>query len=80
MRSALDDAAFVHDQDLVRLENRGEAVRDDDGSAAAEGNFKSFLDRGLRFGIQVRGCLLTEHKLRDYQPCPQLDTSLLARL
>ncbi|HXP87236.1 MAG TPA: hypothetical protein VN841_21065 [Bryobacteraceae bacterium] len=51
MRSALDDAPFVHDKDLVRLEDCGEAVRDDDGSAAADGNFKCLLDRGLRFGI-----------------------------
>jgi hypothetical protein len=40
VRSAFDDAPFVHDEDLVCLEDCGEAVRDDDRSEAAEGNFK----------------------------------------
>ena len=60
MGSTLDDASFVHDEDLVRLEDGGEAVRDDDGSAAAESNFKSPLDSGLRFGIQMRGRLVQD--------------------
>ena len=60
MRSALDDAPFAHHQDLVRLQNCGEAVRDDDGSAAAKGNLERPLDCGLRFGIQMRGRLVQD--------------------
>ena len=58
VRSTLNDAPFIHDEDLVGLEDGREAVRDHDGGAPAECNFERPLDGGLGFGIQMRGRLV----------------------
>ncbi len=36
MRAALDDARLVHDEDLIRFENRAEAMRDHKAGAAGQ--------------------------------------------
>src|ERR1700716_1625063 len=53
MRSALDDASLIEDQDLVGVLHRGEAVRDDDARALAHHAAQPAKDLG--FGVRVHG-------------------------
>ena len=55
MGAAFDDGAFVQDQDLTRMTNGAEAVRDDDAGALDEQSLESFLDLALGLGIDAGG-------------------------
>ena len=55
MGATLDDAAVFNDQDLVRAANGGEAVRDDEGGAAAHQVGEALLNQGFGFGIEAGG-------------------------
>jgi len=55
MRAALDDAAFVHDEDERRLADGGETVRDDKSRPALQEDVERSLNEGLAFRIDRAG-------------------------
>jgi hypothetical protein len=59
VRAALDDAAAVHDQDLVGAADGGQAVRDDEGGAALPQPAEAVADERLALAVQAR-CRLVE--------------------
>jgi hypothetical protein len=65
--AALDDAAGVHDQDLVGIHDRRQTVRDDQRRAAARRAVEAGLD-GL-FGLRVerRGRFVKDQEWRVLQ-------------
>src|SRR5690606_37693360 len=64
VRAALDDAALVHDEDLVRALDGGEAVRDDEGGAAAAERAQPVADEGLALGVEAGGGLVEDEDAR----------------
>jgi hypothetical protein len=67
VRAALDDAAVVHDQDLVGVHDGGETVRDDQRGVAAGDAVQLGLDRFLRFRVERRGRLVEDQDARVLQ-------------
>ena len=55
MCALFDDAAFVKDNDLVRLEDGVEAMGDGDGGAALHQFASGFFEQGFGFGIEAGG-------------------------
>src|SRR5690606_3959891 len=60
VRAALDDAAMVQHQDLVRMHHGGEAVGDDQGGAAAGDAVELGLDRLFGARVERRGGLVED--------------------
>ena len=50
---ALDDATLVDDHDLIGVDDRRQAVRDDDGGAIGEGVGQRPLHQRLVFAVEV---------------------------
>ena len=55
MCPGLDDMPLLHHDDLIRVANGGEAVRDDETGAVAHQLHHSVLDMQLGAGINRRG-------------------------
>src|SRR5208337_2135802 len=53
--AALQDAAILHDQDLLGAANGGKTVRDNECGAAAHQVAQTLLDERLRFGVEAGG-------------------------
>ena len=67
MRTVLDDAALLYDENLVRLTDGREAVGYDDRCPSSKGCPKCLLDCYLGFRIEV-GCSLIKHDdVRSFQ-------------
>ena len=60
--ATLDDFALVHDADLVRAADGGEAVGDDDRCAVAHEAFQCLLDEPFRFRVERRGGLVEDEQ------------------
>src|SRR5947207_15900586 len=58
MRASLDDAAFLHHENLVRAPYGAEPVRYDESRATLHQFRQALLDQGLAFRIQAGGCLV----------------------
>jgi len=54
VRAALHDSSVLHHKNLVCLEDRGEAMGDDDRGAAGKGGFERALDGGFKTGMDRR--------------------------
>ena len=56
MRAAvLDELALVHDDDLVKIEDGVELVRDSDEGVVWEAGAKKALDMGVACSIETKG-------------------------
>jgi hypothetical protein len=75
--AALMDPALVDEQDLVRLADGGQPVRDHPGSAARQRGLERALDRHLGFGVQVRGGLVEHDDLGRLEQQPGQRHALL---
>ena len=64
VRAALDDAARVHDQNLVRIDHGGEAVRDHQRGLALRHLAQLGLDGALVRRVQRRGGLIKHQHRR----------------
>ena len=53
--AAFDDAALVHDEDLVGVADGGKAVGDDDGGASGQEALKGLLNEFFRGGVHAGG-------------------------
>ena len=60
VRAALDDAAFVQDDDLVGVLDGAEAVGDGDGGAAGHELLEGLLDAALGLGVERGGGLVED--------------------
>ena len=54
VRAAFDDTSLIHDQNLVRMDDRGQAMRNDQGCLLLRQIIKLQLDRLLCPGVQRR--------------------------
>ena len=63
MPSTLHNAPFIHDEDLVSLEDGRKAVCDHDGGAPAERSLEGPLDGCFGLGIQMCGRLVEDDNL-----------------
>ena len=64
MCPGLDDMPLLHHDDLIRVANGGEAVRDDETGAVAHQLHHSVLDMQLGAGINRGGCFIQNQNLR----------------
>jgi hypothetical protein len=53
VRPLLNDAAFLEDQDLVGILDRGEAMRHNEGRPPGEERFQCLLDQCLRLAVHT---------------------------
>ena len=67
MRAALDNDAVVEHDDLVGADHRRQAVRDDEGRAAAADPVEGVLDLLLGEAIERRGRLVEDEDRRPLQ-------------
>ncbi len=58
MRARFDDPASLHDDDLVRLSNRGQPVSDDDRRPVTHEIRKCLLDEDLGLSVECRSCFV----------------------
>ncbi len=63
----LDNVALLHDEDAVGLQNGREAVRDDDGRAAAHQFLQRLLHQLFAFGVECRGRFVEQQDRRVAQ-------------
>ena len=70
MRAFLDDSTAVQDQDAVGLEDRCEAMGDDEGGSADHQLVECLLDENLAFGVERRGRLVEQQNGRVAQDRP----------
>ena len=61
VRAALDDPSVVDHEDAIGVDDRRQAVRDDDRGSAAQDLVERLLDRELRLGVEVRRRLVEDH-------------------
>src|SRR5687767_10452513 len=79
VRSTLDDSPAIEHQNLRRVLNRGEPVRDHEHGAALEEPIDRFLHETLRFGIERRrGLIENEDGWIDEQRTRDRDALSLA--
>jgi len=78
--ASLDDAAFVHDEDLVRVEGGREAMGDDERRRVVRSRFEVDEDRLLDLAIEGGGRLVEDEDggvfqddARDGDPLVQLE-------
>src|SRR4029079_3465512 len=57
-RAALDDLSVLEDQDLIGAPDRRQAVRDDEGGAAAAQRLEAVLDHRFALAVETRGRLV----------------------
>ena len=60
MRSALDDLAGAQYENLVRLANRAQAMRDHEARASGHQSFERFLNQSFRRGVHAGGGFVEE--------------------
>lgn len=58
MRSGFDDAALMHDDDLIAILNGTEPMRNNDGCAVRTYAFNIVHDIGFRFTVETRRWLV----------------------
>src|SRR5207244_5135313 len=64
VRAALDDAAGLHDEDLLGAADGGEAVRNNKRGAAAHQVAQAFLNQRLGFRVQARSGFVQDEDAR----------------
>ena len=69
MRSAVDEPPLIEDEDLVGVDDGGEAVRDDDGRAIPGEGAERLLDAALGMGVRLGGRLVEEEDPRIGEEC-----------
>src|SRR5439155_5527276 len=62
--ATLDDLAVLEDQDLIGGSDRRQAVRDDEGGAAAAQRVQAVLDERLALAVEARGRLVEDEDPR----------------
>ena len=67
MIAALDDAALIQHQNLVRADHGGEAVRDHQRRAPARDFVEARLDFALGLGVERRGRLVEHQDARPFE-------------
>ncbi len=77
MRSRFDDPARVEDDDAIRVLDRRQAVRDDEGRPVFHEFSEALLDVAFRFRIQCRGCLVQDQDGRILEQRPANGDPLL---
>ncbi len=65
--AALEDAAFLQDEDEVGVADGGEAVRDDEGGAAGEEALERLLDEELGVRVDAGGGFIEDEDGRIFQ-------------
>src|SRR3569833_2725500 len=77
MRAALDDAAVVHYENLIGIDDGGEAMGDDERGVIGRYIAKLCQYRLLRFRIQRRGRLVEDQDARIFEFHPRDRHALL---
>src|SRR6266851_3642166 len=67
MHAALDRAAAVEHEDLIRPADRGEPVRDDEHRARARQTLERAVDRELELGVEAGRRLVEDQDARPRQ-------------
>ena len=69
VRSLLDDASGLDDEDAMRVDDRREPMRDDKRRPALHQRFERALHQGFAFGVEGRGRLVEEQHRRIFENC-----------
>jgi hypothetical protein len=67
VRAAFNDAPGIDDENNIGVEDRGEAVRDDEARAAFHRFFERGLDERFVFGIECGGRFVEDEDARVFE-------------
>ncbi len=67
MFSAFSDLIIGHDENLIRVADRGETMRDRDGGAVCSQLFQTLLNPALTLIVQRAGGLIKNQDRRVFQ-------------